>query len=218
MLRGIVTSFDETKGYGFIKGDDKKDYFFHKNNFLDKNAEIYDGLALEFDTKATPKGYSAYNIKALSDEAVGYEAPSEFLVSKAMEIKGYKVLKVGQNTIESYTTKARQNPQEARDALIQKAKSLGANALLGLNYQKGTLSDFWSGGRYKYTSHIFKAHLAVVGKKSATPNIDLDNLPNFDKVKNTDTFDNYTSTAQGLIVAFIFIIVIIAAIVFGSFR
>lgn len=29
MIKGTVKFFDEKKGYGFIAGDNKKDYFFH---------------------------------------------------------------------------------------------------------------------------------------------------------------------------------------------
>ncbi len=29
MIKGTVKFFDEKKGYGFIAGDNRKDYFFH---------------------------------------------------------------------------------------------------------------------------------------------------------------------------------------------
>ena len=61
---GTVTSYLSDKNYGFIKGEDGKDYFFHGSSLKDKNDinKLCEDLILEFEQKATPKGYSAVNM------------------------------------------------------------------------------------------------------------------------------------------------------------
>lgn len=66
-MRGIVKTYLPEKQYGFIKGDDGKDYFFHYSSFVNKNDvdKVYEDLYLDFEQKATPRGYSAVKIKLL---------------------------------------------------------------------------------------------------------------------------------------------------------
>jgi cold shock CspA family protein len=61
---GVIKTYLPEKKYGFIKGDDGKDYFFHQNAFKDKKqiAMISEEAYVSFDQKATPKGYRAVDI------------------------------------------------------------------------------------------------------------------------------------------------------------
>ena len=63
-MKGFIKSCLDEKKYGFIKGDDKKDYFFLYSSveatFRDK---ICDYTSVEFEPNATPKGYSATKTK-----------------------------------------------------------------------------------------------------------------------------------------------------------
>ncbi len=63
MNKGTVKWFSSKKGYGFITGEDGKDYFVY---FKDINMEGFKTLeekqAVTFDTKETDRGTSAINV------------------------------------------------------------------------------------------------------------------------------------------------------------
>lgn len=63
-MEGKVKWFDVSKGYGFIAGDDGKDYFVHQSAlpegvFLNENDKV------SFDTVKTDRGEQAKNIKKI---------------------------------------------------------------------------------------------------------------------------------------------------------
>lgn len=63
MNHGKCKWFSDKKGYGFITGDDEKDYFVY---FEDINMEgfktLKEGQEVTFDTKETERGVSACNV------------------------------------------------------------------------------------------------------------------------------------------------------------
>lgn len=61
MATGTVKFFNHDKGFGFIKPDDgSKDIFVHKS---DTAEQINDNDHVEYETKDTPKGLAATNVK-----------------------------------------------------------------------------------------------------------------------------------------------------------
>jgi len=59
--KGIVTYFNESKGYGFIKESiTKQDVFVHIKNIL---GEISEGTTVIFEIEKGPKGPAAINVK-----------------------------------------------------------------------------------------------------------------------------------------------------------
>lgn len=62
--RGTVKWFNPAKGYGFINGEDGRDYFVH---YTDIQKEGYKALAdddtVEFETVKDEKGYKAVNVR-----------------------------------------------------------------------------------------------------------------------------------------------------------
>jgi cold shock protein len=64
MLTGIVKFFDEAKGFGFIKQDDRneKDLFVHKNEV---SGYISEGDKVEFEIGKGKKGPCAINVRKI---------------------------------------------------------------------------------------------------------------------------------------------------------
>lgn len=66
MFEGTVVWFNNEKGYGFIKWEDKE-VFVHYSGILDENYKtlIQDEKVI-FDLRQTDKGLRAINVKSLS--------------------------------------------------------------------------------------------------------------------------------------------------------
>ena len=63
-MEGRVKWFNRKKGFGFIVGNDGKDAFVHYSDILDKGYKsLYDGDFVSYDTKESPKGLVAINVK-----------------------------------------------------------------------------------------------------------------------------------------------------------
>lgn len=62
-MTGIVVSFDEKRGFGFIRAE-CEDYFFHWKDIIEKrNRKMYLGERVTFDECTTVKGLSAANVR-----------------------------------------------------------------------------------------------------------------------------------------------------------
>ncbi len=62
-MKGTVKKFNDKKGFGFITGEDSKDYFFHYSALvMDNYKTVADGDAVEFDVEETDRGLRAVNI------------------------------------------------------------------------------------------------------------------------------------------------------------
>jgi len=61
-MKGKVKFFNQEKEFGFIIGDDGKDYFFHKSG-LEDGVSINEDDAVEFSTEQGDKGLKAINVK-----------------------------------------------------------------------------------------------------------------------------------------------------------
>lgn len=59
-MDGKVKWFDVLKGYGFIEGDDGKDYFVHETCV--ERGYLYDNVPVEFDPTKGSKGLKAENV------------------------------------------------------------------------------------------------------------------------------------------------------------
>lgn len=60
-MKGTVKFFNEMKEFGFITGDDGKDYFVHKSGLKD-GVTIGEGDAVSFDTEKGDRGLKAVNV------------------------------------------------------------------------------------------------------------------------------------------------------------
>lgn len=162
-MQGTIKTYLPEKRYGFIKGNDGKDYFFHENNFIDKShiRSLAEDVLIEFEQVATPKGYQAKQCKVLSTiEEMKYIQPDTFITTKQSYIKGWEIIEAGEWVVLSSSA---DSPDAAKDIVIQKAKRIGANALVDLRYNKSTGSE----GNYEFSIHHFQGRITVIGKKSA---------------------------------------------------
>ena len=62
-MKGTVKWFNSEKGYGFIVGEDGKDYFAHYSKIQAEGyKQLEQGQAVTFDVEEGPKGLTAANI------------------------------------------------------------------------------------------------------------------------------------------------------------
>ncbi len=63
--KGVVTFFNDAKGYGFIKDKESgENIFFHINNTVD---EIHEQNIVSFEVEKGPKGLSALHVKLFKE-------------------------------------------------------------------------------------------------------------------------------------------------------
>jgi len=164
---GTVTSYLSDKNYGFIKGEDGKDYFFHDSSLKDKKDinKLCEDLILEFEQKSTPKGYSALNISLLDNNiTLKYNLPDTVYISKKDGIKGWEVIEESDWII---TGTSSESPDSAKEDLINKANLIGANAIFYTKYYKTTGSEAGTGrGIHHFTIHNYAGRAMNIGKKS----------------------------------------------------
>lgn len=163
-MTGTISTYATEKGYGFIKGDDGKDYFFHKSA-VDKEEGICEDALVRFDQKASPKGLSAVHVKIVSQtKHILYVVPDEVYISKKNNVKGWETIDVGNWTI---TGSSRNSPDEARDIMKRRTADVGINALVECRYNKTTGSEPGTGkGVHYYSVHHYTGIPANIGKKS----------------------------------------------------
>lgn len=181
-MRGTVKTYLPEKGYGFLKGDDGKDYFFHNSELVNKESEnkVYENAFIEFDQVATPKGYKAIKCKVLNPKDIDtYVTPDVFLTSKTRVIKGWEVVEEGQWYVYG---SSEDSPEAAKNDVINCAITVGANALIELEYYKTKGSKLGTGqGIYNFTIHNFRGIIAKAAKKNASGTFYLKNLLGINK-------------------------------------
>jgi cold shock CspA family protein len=67
-MEGTVTRLVDTKGFGFITGEDRQDYFFHRTDFsgfyedLEVDLKKKRVIKVEFEPASTDRGLRARNV------------------------------------------------------------------------------------------------------------------------------------------------------------
>jgi CspA family cold shock protein len=82
-MKGTVKWFNHKKGYGFISGEDSKEYFVHFTA-IPKGIRLNDDDKVSFDAVETERGIQAQNVilgwgedSAKSEEANAENAPAK---------------------------------------------------------------------------------------------------------------------------------------------
>ncbi len=76
MARGTVAKVVRDRGFGFIRGNDGKDVFFHRSGLVGLNFDdLEQGQNVDFEVEQGPKGMRAANVREASGG--GDDAPSE---------------------------------------------------------------------------------------------------------------------------------------------
>lgn len=60
-MKGTVKFFNSTKGFGFIAGEDGKEYFVHKTG-LNEGVSLNDNDSVTFDVTEGERGLKAVNV------------------------------------------------------------------------------------------------------------------------------------------------------------
>lgn len=164
-MKGTVKLFINEKMYGFIAGDDHVQYFFHASE-LQNNQDasfVVAGARVEFEPLSTHKGMRATCCRVLDSEppkAIMF--PNDFFATHAQSIGGWDEVGCCDFLVRG---SSRASPAAAKEDAIVKAKSLGANALLGLHFFETTGDEPGRGKRkHYYTIHNFWAAPVVLGR------------------------------------------------------
>ena len=65
-MKGKVIRFNKNKGFGFIKGDDERDVFFHYSSLvMDGFKDIEPDTEVEFEVVETDRGLRATSVKKI---------------------------------------------------------------------------------------------------------------------------------------------------------
>jgi len=166
-MQGVITSFLPVKNYGFIKGEDEKDYFFHFKSFVSgqDRDKIIDQAFVQFEPTATPKGYAAKKCKLIhTQDVITYVVPDKFLTTKSDSFKDWEIIEMGDWIVHGTS---RDSPDAAKRDLINNADRVGANALIGIQYYKTTDSETSDSGRgiYTFSVHNYKGRIVTIAKK-----------------------------------------------------
>ncbi len=60
-MKGSVKFFNNSKGFGFIKGEDEKEYFVHQTG-LNEGVSITENDSVTFDVEEGDRGLKAVNV------------------------------------------------------------------------------------------------------------------------------------------------------------
>ena len=153
-VAGSVVSFVPVKACGFIKGEDGKHYFFHRDD-VEGQITLMAGQIVTFEPCSSPEGSKAKCVLPRPGPIPIYVDPHNFVWSEYGPPRGMRrVLIIGSGRSRS------RDPYEARRLLIEAAKKSGANAVLQASLSKYTEEEACS--NYRYTMHRFDAQFAVV--------------------------------------------------------
>ena len=141
---GLIKTYLPSKKYGFIKGQDGRDYFFHEADFKNKKdiINLSENSTIEFEEKATPKGYRAINCSIVGNQELKYSLPDNFIATKNKNVKNLELVEESYWIIHGSSSNS---PDDAKKQMIQHAINIGGNGVIDLTYYKTTGSTSGTG-------------------------------------------------------------------------
>ena len=68
MARGTIAKLVRDRGFGFIRGNDGKDVFFHRSGLANLNFdELEQGTPVDFEVENSPKGPRANRVRPVAN-------------------------------------------------------------------------------------------------------------------------------------------------------
>jgi len=167
-MKGRIKTYLPKKKYGFIIGEDGRDYFFHTDYFAHQNQvpKIRDKGMVVFTQTATPKGYQARkcflvfpsekNSKQAKPRQRYYIVPNKFFISKSNDTNAWDII----HNIGIVSSSSSDSPDGARRSLFSEAQRRGGNALINYRYYKTTEAS----GNYQYTIHNCRGTVLILAR------------------------------------------------------
>lgn len=100
-MQGKVKFFDKKKGFGFITGEDGKDYFVHYTS-LPTGLRLYENNSVTFDAVQGERGMKAENIVLIQDDSKPEEKKSDKKKQKKNEDEEVSESDEGSDDSESF--------------------------------------------------------------------------------------------------------------------
>ena len=70
MARGTIAKVVRDRGFGFIRGNDGKEVFFHRSGLIGMNFDdLEQGTVVDFEVEKGPKGLRAANVRSAAGNA-----------------------------------------------------------------------------------------------------------------------------------------------------
>jgi cold shock CspA family protein/uncharacterized protein YbjQ (UPF0145 family) len=161
-MRGHVRSYDQARRFGFIRGQDGHDYFFHIDDIHGPQTPALN-QAVTFEPRAAPKGPRAGNVVLGAVPQRVLVNPDRFIMTREDSVRGYQTVAVRATGIWAESN----DPNRAKDDLADLAKQWGANAVVNLQLEKYSKQD-GPCSNYYYTMHRFYGDAVVVQRPSFT--------------------------------------------------
>jgi len=160
-LQGTITSFVEGREFCFARGEDGQSYFVHRRSLRRHGdwKQIEMETLIRFEPYPGRKGLEARDVDVADRNHAIWSLPTEMVVTRNPEPRRGRVfhvvgeLEFGDRDLE-----------DAKAMLVRKSRELGANAVLGMKYSKGTGSE----GNYRYTVHYFSGRPAIIAEARPT--------------------------------------------------
>lgn len=199
-LIGIVNFYNSEKCFGFVCGYNGKSYYFHILDFANTDSTIEIGTILVFNPKISQKGLQAKNCDVLpASEAAPYKEnmlyslPEAFKTSKTDSISGYCIIEKGEYIVYA---NSQTSFEEAEKLLTERAKQMGANALINVKFYKENDSQ----GNYIYKTFSCEGQIVFIAKPNMNGNLLLQNYCSINKnIKEYITNKNEASKKWKLI-------------------
>lgn len=162
-VTGVVRSYIQLRGFGFIEGNDGRTYFVHVSD-LRGAAGLAERQVVSFEASEVPKGYKALNVELCPLPSVteqAYRSPANFIMARDGAVRGYETMyELGDGVADA------RDPGEAREKLKQLAIARGANAIVNLSLEKLVHEEGFTG--YRYTVHRYRGNFQNVQRLYST--------------------------------------------------